>query len=41
MISAKEYILEHDFVEVLEYLQHAGRQIDVNEALHLSRELYE
>lgn len=36
IITAKAFILQNDFVDVLSYLQNIGETINVNEALHVA-----
>lgn len=40
IITAKPFILENDFVDVLSYIQNIGETLNINEALAISNELY-
>ena len=40
IITAKSFIMKHEFVEVLSYLQNIGETIDVGAALMIANELY-
>lgn len=36
IITAKQFILDNDFVDVLSYLQNIGETLNIHEALHVA-----